>query len=158
MRLNPSRAEFNPREDPLTAALDVPRICADSATAEYTRFHDAYVKHDDGRLDFIRGGAKKPYSYASGAWTDVVGDEKNWKTGRFWSWSNAETSPSPIVGAPLRAERAVNFSALHRAISACPASSISAQSGYAELVAVRPNWFDARSLRVASAHGAAQRT
>ena len=31
-----------------------------------TCVHDVYVKHDDGRLDFIRGGAKKPNSYASG--------------------------------------------------------------------------------------------
>jgi hypothetical protein len=52
-------------------------------TDNYTRFHDAYVKHNDGTLDVVRGGAKRPYSYAPGVWTDVEGDEKNWKTGRF---------------------------------------------------------------------------
>ena len=48
------------------------------------RFGDAYVKHDDGRLDVVRGGAKQPHRYASEEWTDVEGDEKGWKTGRFW--------------------------------------------------------------------------
>lgn len=55
----------------------------DGATDKYMRFHDAYIKHSDGRLDVVRGGAKQPYSYASGQWTDVDGDEKTWKTGRF---------------------------------------------------------------------------
>jgi hypothetical protein len=36
---------------------------------KYTRFHDAYVKHNDGTLDIVRGGAKRPYSYAPGEWT-----------------------------------------------------------------------------------------
>ena len=54
-------------------------------TDEYMRFHDSYVKHNDGTLDVVRGGAKRPYSYAPGVWTDVEGDEKNWKTGRFGS-------------------------------------------------------------------------
>jgi hypothetical protein len=52
-------------------------------TDKYMRFHDAYVKCNDGTLDVVRSGAKRPYSYAPGVWTDVDGDEKNWKTGRF---------------------------------------------------------------------------
>jgi hypothetical protein len=40
------------------------------------RFGDAYVRHNDGTLDVIRGGAKRPYSYTSGEWTDVDGDQK----------------------------------------------------------------------------------
>jgi hypothetical protein len=51
---------------------------------KYMRFGDAYVKHNDGTLDVIRSGAREPHSYASGAWTDVEGDEKSWKKGRFW--------------------------------------------------------------------------
>jgi hypothetical protein len=57
----------------------------DGATDKFMRFGDVYVKHHDGSLDVIRGGAKEPYSYASGQWTDVKGDEKRWKKGRFWS-------------------------------------------------------------------------
>ena len=56
----------------------------DGATDKYMRFGDAYVKHTDGRLDVIRGGAKQAYSYASSDWADVEGDEKSWKKGRFW--------------------------------------------------------------------------
>ena len=43
------------------------------------RFGDAYIKHDDGTLDVIRGGAKQPFSYATGEWTDVEGDPRKWK-------------------------------------------------------------------------------
>jgi hypothetical protein len=57
----------------------------DGATDKFMRFGDAYVKHHDGSLDVVRGGAKQPHSYASGEWTDVKGDEKRWKKGRFWS-------------------------------------------------------------------------
>jgi hypothetical protein len=56
----------------------------DGAIDEYMRFGDAYVKHSDGTLDVIRTGAKQPYSYATGAWADVEGDQKNGKKGRFW--------------------------------------------------------------------------
>jgi hypothetical protein len=56
----------------------------DGATDKYMRFGDVYVKRNDGRLDVVRGGAKQPYSYASAEWTDVGGDEMNWKKGRFW--------------------------------------------------------------------------
>ena len=48
----------------------------DGATDKYMRFGDVFVKHNDGRLDVIRCGAKDPYSYAAGAWTDVQGNEK----------------------------------------------------------------------------------
>ena len=48
------------------------------------RFGDVYVKHNDGTLDVIRGGARQPYCYAAGQWTDVEGDQKTWKKGRFW--------------------------------------------------------------------------
>ena len=56
----------------------------DGATEKYMRFGDAYVKHGDGTLDVIRTGAKVPYSYAPGEWTQVQGDEKRWKRSRFW--------------------------------------------------------------------------
>lgn len=55
----------------------------DGRTDKYMRFHDTYVKHKDGTLDVIRGGAKHPYTYEPGIWTDVEGDKKSWKTGRF---------------------------------------------------------------------------
>ena len=32
----------------------------DGGTDKYMRFGDAYVKHNDGTLDIIRGGAKRP--------------------------------------------------------------------------------------------------
>jgi len=48
----------------------------DGATDKFMRFGDAYVKHHDGTLDVVRSGAKQPYSYASGEWTDVEGDQK----------------------------------------------------------------------------------
>ena len=57
---------------------------SDGATDKYMRFGDAYVKHNDGTLDVVRTGAKGPHSYASGAWTDVDGDQKHGKKGRFW--------------------------------------------------------------------------
>jgi hypothetical protein len=56
----------------------------DGGTDKYMRFGDAYVKHNDGRLDVVRGGAKQAYSYASGNWPDVEGNEKSWKKTRFW--------------------------------------------------------------------------
>ncbi len=56
----------------------------DGRADEYRRYGDAYIKHNDGTLDVVRGGAKQPYRYARGAWTDVTGDEKTWKKGRFW--------------------------------------------------------------------------
>jgi hypothetical protein len=64
--------------------MTVTVMCPDGSTDKYMRFGDTYVKHNDGRLDIIRGGAKQAYSYASGEWTDVEGDEKPWKTGGFW--------------------------------------------------------------------------
>jgi hypothetical protein len=56
----------------------------DGGTDKYMRFGDAYVMYNNGTLDVIRGGAKRPYSYASGEWNDVEGDQKRWKKGRFW--------------------------------------------------------------------------
>ncbi len=56
----------------------------DGATDKYMRFGDTYVKHNDGTLDVIRGGAKQPHRYTSEEWTDVAGDEKSWKKRRFW--------------------------------------------------------------------------
>ena len=38
----------------------------DGGTDKYMRFGDAYVMYNNGTLDVIRGGAKRPYSYASG--------------------------------------------------------------------------------------------
>jgi hypothetical protein len=46
------------------------------------RFGDAYVRHNDGTLDVIRGGAKRPYT--SGEWTDVEGDQKKFNRRGFW--------------------------------------------------------------------------
>jgi hypothetical protein len=57
----------------------------DGATDRYMRTGDAYVKHNDGTLDVIRGGAIRPYSYAPGVWADVQGNEKRLKKPRFWS-------------------------------------------------------------------------
>ena len=48
----------------------------DGATDEYMRFGDAYVKHGDGSLDVLRIGATASFSYASGEWSDVEGDQK----------------------------------------------------------------------------------
>jgi hypothetical protein len=45
------------------------------------RFGDAYVKNHDGTLDVVRTGAKHPFSYASGEWTDVEGDQRRFKKG-----------------------------------------------------------------------------
>ncbi|MDX1884707.1 hypothetical protein [Mycolicibacterium sp. 120270] len=56
----------------------------DGGIDKYMRFGDAYVKHSDGTLDVFRGGAKKPYSYSPGEWSDVQGDQKR-STGRFWT-------------------------------------------------------------------------
>jgi len=56
----------------------------DGGTDKYMRFHDAYVKRNDGALDIVRDGVKKPYSYPSGEWTDVNGDERRWKKRRLW--------------------------------------------------------------------------
>jgi len=56
----------------------------DGAVDKYMRFGDSYVKHIDGRLDVVRGGAKQAHTYASGEWADVEGDEKGWKK-RIWS-------------------------------------------------------------------------
>lgn len=55
----------------------------DGATDKYMRFGDVYVKHNDGTLDVIRTGAERPYSYATGVWAEVEGDQKHRK-GRFW--------------------------------------------------------------------------
>ncbi len=57
---------------------------SDGATDKYMRFGDAYVRHNDGTLDVIRTGAKRPFSYASGVWADVAGNQKHGKKGRFW--------------------------------------------------------------------------
>jgi hypothetical protein len=56
----------------------------DGGTDAYMRSGDAYVKHNDGTLDVIRVGAQQPHRYASGAWTDVEGNEKGWKKRHFW--------------------------------------------------------------------------
>jgi hypothetical protein len=56
----------------------------DCATDRYMRFGDEYVKHNDGTLDVIRDGAKRPYNYAPGAWADVKGNEKRLKRSHFW--------------------------------------------------------------------------
>jgi hypothetical protein len=56
----------------------------DGGADKYMRFGDAYVKNHDGTLDVVRTGAKQAYSYASGEWTDVEGDQKKFKKHGFW--------------------------------------------------------------------------
>ena len=65
----------------MTVTVNLP----DGAIDKYMRFGDAYVEHDDGSLDVIRGGAKHPHRYAAGEWSGVEGDQSRWKKGRFWS-------------------------------------------------------------------------
>ena len=60
----------------------------DGGTDKYMRFGDAYMQHNDGTLDVFRGGANKPYSYASGEWSEVEGDQKK-SRGRFWARSSS---------------------------------------------------------------------
>jgi hypothetical protein len=48
------------------------------------RFGDAYIKRNDGTLDVIRSGVKRPHCYARGDWTNVRGDEKRSKRSHFW--------------------------------------------------------------------------
>ena len=57
---------------------------SDGGTDQYMRFGDAYVRHNDGTLDVIRGGAKRPHSYASDEWTDVEGDQKKFNRRGLW--------------------------------------------------------------------------
>jgi hypothetical protein len=59
------------------------------------RFADAYIKHNDGTLDVVRNGAKQPHSYAPGAWSNVQGDEKQFKRGRFQGWFKRGATDSP---------------------------------------------------------------
>ena len=62
----------------------------DGGTDKYMRFGDTYTKHHDGSLDVFRGGARKPFSYASGEWSEVEGDQKRSKS-RFWARSSSPT-------------------------------------------------------------------
>ena len=55
----------------------------DGGTDQFMRFGDSYIKHHDGTLDVVRSGAKEPYRYTSGQWTDVEGDQKRFKK-HFW--------------------------------------------------------------------------
>lgn len=57
----------------------------DGRTEDYLRFGDTYVKHHDGSLDVMRGGARQPFNYAAGEWAEVEGDEKRWKKRGFWN-------------------------------------------------------------------------
>ncbi|MGV0606885.1 hypothetical protein [Mycolicibacterium sp. XJ1904] len=64
----------------MTVTVTLPNGKAD----KYMRFGDAYIKHGDGTLDVVRGGATQSHRYAVGEWTDVEGDETRWKKRRFW--------------------------------------------------------------------------
>ncbi|MBX7432581.1 hypothetical protein JDV09_10770 [Mycobacterium sp. Y57] len=55
----------------------------DGRTDEYMRSGDAFVKHHDGSLDVVRGGAPVPHRYAAGTWSEVEGDEKTWNKRGF---------------------------------------------------------------------------
>jgi hypothetical protein len=56
----------------------------DGGSDEFMRFGDAYVKNGDGSLDVVRTGAEAAYSYESGMWSGVDGDEKKSKKRRFF--------------------------------------------------------------------------
>ncbi len=62
--------------------VQVARI--DGGTDKYMRFGDTYIKHSDGSLDVFRSGARNPFNYPSGEWSDVEGDQKRPKA-RFWA-------------------------------------------------------------------------
>jgi hypothetical protein len=57
-------------------------LCA-GGTDQFMRFGDVYIKHHDGTLDVVRGGAKHTHHYAPEEWADVEGDQKKF-TKRFW--------------------------------------------------------------------------
>lgn len=65
-------------------AMTVSVTCSDGTVDEYRRYGDMYLKHQDGSLDVIRTGAKKPFNYKSGQWTDVEGDQRKHKLRGFW--------------------------------------------------------------------------
>ncbi|ULE34001.1 hypothetical protein [Mycobacterium sp. IDR2000157661] len=56
----------------------------DGTTDNYRRFGDAYLEHNDGTLDVLRGGSNEPHRYEAGEWTGVEGDQKGGQKGRFW--------------------------------------------------------------------------
>lgn len=64
--------------------MTVSVILPDGRTDQYMRFGDMFVKHHDGSLDVVRGGARQPFTYGVGEWSDVEGDEKRWKKHGFW--------------------------------------------------------------------------
>ena len=51
---------------------------------EYLRFGDTYVQHGNGTLDVVRTGAKKPFTYGSGEWTEVNSAPCKGIKRRFW--------------------------------------------------------------------------
>lgn len=57
---------------------------SDGRVEQYMRFGDAYVEHDNGRLDVVRTGAGRPFSYGAGEWAAVEGDQKKWNKRKFW--------------------------------------------------------------------------
>ena len=67
----------------------------DGDTDEYMRYGDTYTKHDDGTLDVVRDGAKESYSYPPGVWTNVHGDEKQFKVPGFRGWFKRGATASP---------------------------------------------------------------
>lgn len=69
---------------PEVSAMTVKVTLPGEGKDKYLRFGDVYVKHNDGRLDVCRVGAKPAYSYACGEWTDVEGDQKRVKRRGFW--------------------------------------------------------------------------
>lgn len=64
----------------MTVTVGLPNGTTDT----YMRYGDAYIKHGDGTLDIVRGGAKQTRRYAAGEWADVEGDESRRKKRRFW--------------------------------------------------------------------------
>ena len=76
--LSPDISPAHPEVSTMTVTVTLPG----GGTDQYMRFGDAYVRHNDGTLDVIRGGAKRPYT--SGEWTDVEGDQKKFNRRGFW--------------------------------------------------------------------------
>ncbi|BBZ34706.1 hypothetical protein [Mycolicibacterium confluentis] len=56
----------------------------DRGSDEYMRFGDSYHKCHDGSLEVVRTGAKTPFRYPPGEWTDVSGDQRKSAKSRFW--------------------------------------------------------------------------
>ena len=69
----------------------------DGVTDKYMRFGDAYVKHDDGRLDVVRGGAKTASPLRVGGVDRRRGRRKGLEDGPFLGLIEAADNASALV-------------------------------------------------------------